>query len=819
MAEIIDFATAEELIGLIEGANQAVSGMSAAEAYTALGMQEVGGMASFNVIQGGAGAAEVINIATGTAGEAFEAFDGAISAAGAASNANAYTANLTEIVTHPAAGTSAVATGGLLSLSLPTWFAAAAPVLGVAVGAGLYSLAPEFWEKVSRTLLPFAYPDTEVMPAVVDANGQVYFNKDAMDALKQLFQEEGVGDGHEYESSLNTSPVSQPIPTYHGGFTVLWGSQSDPRRTIFTAPDSVAWAIYKQTTGNSYILLAAAESNISLRLEHQAINKGAWYTYSAENFATNTTTGTYYGKSGYRGSAGFGTAQQAVPAIGVDFINGGVTINPSADSLNKTAWTMLFGTTDAYYPEGTSAWTGDFPPNPSPDIEVVTAPDTEITFTPVTLPTPDTAPGTSNDPLEYPNPVGPSINPAIEPHINPEVSPGEYPEELPTPDPGTRTAPLEDPVPTVDPTVNPDIDPSVDPSTEPELDPDPDVDPDVTPPSEGITPDPYFPPPIPGGFPDIVPTDSSGLIHVYNPTPADMIAFGRWLWVTYADASIDKIWNNPFDGIIGAHELYVTPTIGARENIRSGFLVSTASAPIVTMRYISINCGNIVIPEYYANYLDYTPYTKVHCYLPFIGIVELNADDIIGHAVNIVYTIDVYNGCCIAKITVARDGYSNTVYQFSGNCSVEVPLAGGSQAAIKAGLISAAAYGLTSVVGGIASGLSGNAVGAISGVGGGIAGAIAHAVSQKSSVQHSGSFGSSYGAMGIKVPYLIVRRPIQKIVYNYNTDYGFPAHKRIRIGDCKGYLRVREVNVISTSATDEEKKRIEELLKEGVYVD
>ena len=226
----------------------------------------------------------------------------------------------------------------------------------------------------------------------------------------------------------------------------------------------------------------------------------------------------------------------------------------------------------------------------------------------------------------------------------------------------------------------------------------------------------------------------------------------------------------------------------------------------------------MVVPEYYGNYLDYAPYSKAHVYLPFIGIVELDVDDIVGHGVNITYHIDSYNGSCIAQITVAKNDYQNTVYQFSGNCSVEIPLAGGSQAAIKSGMISAAATGISSIVGGLASMLGGNIGGGIGGIAYGIGGAISQAVSQKSSVQHSGTFGASYGAMGIKKPYFIIHRPIQKMVVNYNEDYGFPAHKRVRIGNCKGFLRVREVHAASSTATDEEKARIEELLKEGVFV-
>ena len=76
-------------------------------------------------------------------------------------------------------------------MSLPTWTAAVAPLLGVAVGVGLYELSPEFWEKVSRTLLPFCYDDSQALPVVTDEDGNTYVDKEAVEALKQLFEEEG----------------------------------------------------------------------------------------------------------------------------------------------------------------------------------------------------------------------------------------------------------------------------------------------------------------------------------------------------------------------------------------------------------------------------------------------------------------------------------------------------------------------------------------------------------------------------------------------------------------------------------------------------
>ena len=386
--------------------------------------------------------------------------------------------------------------------------------------------------------------------------------------------------------------------------------------------------------------------------------------------------------------------------------------------------------------------------------------------------------------------------------------------------------------------------------------------------SQGLIPIPPFMPGIPvdpddpsagSQFPTIVPSSGSGFIHVYNPTPAEFVAFGHWLWVTYADATIDKIWNNPFDGVLGAHELYATPGVSGRDNIRSGFLVCPTSANLVPNRYTEIDCGTVVVPEFYGNYLDYSPYSQCYIYLPFIGINEVSIDDIVGHAVNIRYRVDSYSGACIAMIYVAKQGYRNLCYQFAGNCAVEVPLAGGSQAAIKAGMMQAEAYGraaiqsaqiqktakigtgivqgahagagagafnpVAGIVGGLLGGLAGGAAGYIQGAAdyGAAklsAGAMQEAarVANKSSVQHSGQFGASHGAMGLKVPFIMIRNPIQVKVTNYNNDYGFPAHKRVIIGGCTGYLRVKEVNVVSAHATNEEKIAIEEALKNGVYV-
>ena len=723
------------------------------------------------------------------------------------------------------AGTLA-GTGGLLTMSLPAVAAAAAPILGVSLGATLYQSNPELWNKISQTLLPWAYKDTQTMPVVVDSNGQAYLPKEALEALQQLFNNENIGLPPSYEqpsSQFIVTNVMSPMEILSIVEYYLTNYQNvfDTVESMFRTAESLYYP-GRTCLVNIYIGNDAFDgsSPIDIYIGNESmIGRTVTLPYSEYPL-------TFIGSTGTK-RAGNPFTSFSFSIVGSSYVHSVQQCYVNSTDLYINGQNLQYKPS---YPEGTSKWNGNSVDIENTPVKPVISTTGGLTkpYFPVHLPIGD--PTVSPDPSVQPNPIAPSTAPEIEPYISPETIPESWPEYSPdypedVPDPTERIAPQVESDPIYVPTPN--LDPSTNPSTEPDPITDPEQEParPIPPPQPGgVTPGIIWPP---SNFPTIVPTTGSGLVHVYNPTSAEFISFGNWLWVTYADPSIDKLWNNPFDGIIGAHELYATPSKDGTDTIKSGFLDSGINSTIVQNRYVSINCGSIVIPEYYGNYLDYSPYSKAFIYLPFIGIVEVDVDDIVGHSVNILYHVDSYNGSCIAQVTVAKTNYTNTIYQFSGNCAVDIPLAGGSQAAIRAGMISAAAYGIGSTVNGVINGAALGAVGGLAGaVLGGVTGAIgsagagiANVVSQKSTVQHSGSFGASYGAMGIKTPYIIIRRPVQKFVNGYQHDYGYPAYIRVTVGSCTGYLRVREVNVQSTLATDDEKVMIENLLKSGVYID
>jgi hypothetical protein len=199
----------------------------------------------------------------------------------------------------------------------------------------------------------------------------------------------------------------------------------------------------------------------------------------------------------------------------------------------------------------------------------------------------------------------------------------------------------------------------------------------------------------------------------------------------------------------------------------------------------------------------------------------LNTDDIVGSGVEITYRVDTYNGSCIALITTAKPNSDESVsYQFEGNCAVSVPITSGMMSSLQNALTGIATTGLSAAAtAAVTVATGGTALPAAVMLGSVAAGSAKQGLTSKNMVQHSGSFGSSFGAMGIKKPFLIIKRPRQKVAYGYQENYGYPAHTKVLISTCTGYLRAIEVNVVSPTATEAEKKMIMELLKTGVYVD
>lgn len=865
----MEWMKGKELLETIKKQCGLIAGMSMNEAAKNLGYST---MANGTLIKPviNTTASQIIQFPGATAAEAY-AVGGTVATGAATSTA----ANLTLVNTTAgatAAGTSSVA--GVLSVAAPIALSALAAVGGYLIGNEIYDNNQEFFDELLEPVNKFIYDGTTNFMALFDKNGNTYLDYRAFDALREKINSlpktsELVIPTDVSNLKITNSLYTPAIDALNWQISMNYNYHATSHDYQY---DCVTEAISKACNWienmfpeklihikigcpnpHSYKNLNSVSINFVI---FEEINNISFYKLT-DDCGVERDMLKFDGK--YRTSYVSGSSSKPSPSpilFTVDEPQYGKLYYTCLDYYNDVfhvSLTECTGLNLAPGPYSKDAHCTNFTYNVirnlprgftkyNPNIAHVDplylvrgwnadGSPIEVPYIPVRLPSnpnerpiPNEEDDPSGDPEENPNIVTPYIPTEVpypsgtpivapKPAPTPEENPDNLPYQLPNPVPDTNPEPAVE--------ANPEADPSI--SPEPVVQPNqvPTNDPSTNPESSGTTPPSVIP---------TVPTISSsatGLLHVYNPSNTQINEFGSWLWTTFSGDLIDtisKLFNNPMDGVIGVHELYATPSTSSETTIKCGFLDSGVTSRLVDKRYTEINCGSIIVPEHWGNYLDYAPYTKAHCYLPFIGMVELNADDIIGHAVNITYKIDAYTGACIAVITVASSGYESICYQFPGNCAVEVPITSGMKSVLQSALIGAATTAIGAAVGGAAgAALGGASAGTIAstaatrGGAGAVTGA-AYGARAKNDVQHSGSFGSSFGAMGCKKPFLVIKRPKQKIVPGYNKNYGYPAHKMVTVGSCSGYLRAREVDVISVTATEDEKRLIEEALKSGVFV-
>ena len=308
-----------------------------------------------------------------------------------------------------------------------------------------------------------------------------------------------------------------------------------------------------------------------------------------------------------------------------------------------------------------------------------------------------------------------------------------------------------------------------------------------------------------GNTPIVLPSTSIfGIAGVYNPTLKQIKSFTSWLWSENPITQLQQMFSNPMNAIIGLHLIYVTPSTSNEKTIGVGYLDSGVPSKVVSEQYVTIDCGTINIPSYYNNVNDWNPYTKISCYLPFIGIVKLNTDDLMSSdgnfsQLNITYKVDVLTGACLAMLKVRRGSSDAVLYQYNGSCSVQLPLTSGNYGGIIASLITTAV--------GVVSGFAPLAVGGAMG--------LTH---PKADIQRSGQLGANVGAMGIKKPYLIIERPYSKYAGSYAKHIGYPSNNTIKLSACSGFTRIKSTDVNNINTTEEERKIILNLLTDGIYI-
>lgn len=325
-------------------------------------------------------------------------------------------------------------------------------------------------------------------------------------------------------------------------------------------------------------------------------------------------------------------------------------------------------------------------------------------------------------------------------------------------------------------------------------------------------------------LPTVAPAVSSNFITIYHPTMSELEQIGTVLWSSTISAAIKNLFSDPINAIISLHQTpFPLSTATQKTEWYVGLVGTGVSMNKVTQQYLQYDFGSVDITEYWGNALDYSPYTKAQIYLPYIGIKDLDIDDIMASTVRVVYHVDILTGTCVAYIIVTKKDERSplydtptVMYQFTGNCNLMIPYTGADYSALVQNIITLAG---AAVAAGATGGLSTQVTGADAIMGASTAMQSVGAVSgSKPTLLRGGQTGGVAGALGVQNCAIYLTRPNQSLAEDYASERGYPSNITATLGDLTGFTAVESCHVGISGATDEELAEIENFLKSGVIL-
>lgn len=331
--------------------------------------------------------------------------------------------------------------------------------------------------------------------------------------------------------------------------------------------------------------------------------------------------------------------------------------------------------------------------------------------------------------------------------------------------------------------------------------------------------------PIP--VPDLPPVGAAdaGFVTMYRLTPAQMEDFAQNFFTDTILEYIRDMLADPMDAIIGVSLLPYKPS-GSDSwypMIGNTYLTMTPLTKIST-QYNQFDFGAIHIDEYGANVYDYSPYTKILIWLPYIGYRELPVDEVMGKTIRVMYHCDCLSGDCVAFILsqVKPQGVASlpvdvVIAQFNGNVLSQVPHGSDTFGTLMQSVVQASCSGIGVLANSAIGGFDGSSLGQMANT---LTSSVAGVVnSMKSTVKRDGTAGGSAGMMGIQYPYIIRLIPNQSLPSNYAKIMGYPSNISGPLSNgFSGLAVVEDIQLNNIPALEPERIEIMELLRKGVII-
>lgn len=247
---------------------------------------------------------------------------------------------------------------------------------------------------------------------------------------------------------------------------------------------------------------------------------------------------------------------------------------------------------------------------------------------------------------------------------------------------------------------------------------------------------------------------------IYEPTNANMKKINDAIFINAADGTTINV-QQYFSSY---KKFYCNIPVAGYKQLKGGRYDFGEQAPYVKEHTIVVDCGSVEIPEQNQSLLDYSPFSRLTIYLPFIGFQELDDKVVVGHTLKVQYVVDVLSGRCLAQLFVDSTDLKSCFAEYGGTIAADEIFGTDN------GYNYYGAYELMTTM--------------------------------------------QLGELGCYV-LIHTKIPLEGDIVNYK---GLPTNEIVRVGDVTGFVKYSSIHVDGMTATDSEKSEIESLLMSGIFV-
>ena len=289
------------------------------------------------------------------------------------------------------------------------------------------------------------------------------------------------------------------------------------------------------------------------------------------------------------------------------------------------------------------------------------------------------------------------------------------------------------------------------------------------------------------------------LTTTFKMTKDRLQQLGRFLWGSNIFDNFSLICNNPIENIISCKSIPLSLN-GSTQKIILGNVDTGVNGDKIANNFTVQNVGSIKIAEKYKNFLDYSPYTNVIIYLPYVGFKELDTNLVMNKTLSISYTVDVITGGCLCQIK--SDGVR--LYEFNGNLGIDIPITASNRAQVEAGYISSG-IGIASSV------ASGNVVGAVT--------SLINSAEAKYHFASTSSPNPMCVASTNRTCYVVIDRPTYQTLKSFNHTRGKKCYLTKTIKNLSGFtICDKHIDLTGIRATEDEKEELVRILSSGFFI-